>query len=314
MNTKRRIDYPKMRGIEAFLSPPMDAPDTNIPPSLQSSTLPLESICLPQQQPRRYFDPEKLDQLIQSIQQHGILEPLLVRPLQNGVYELVAGERRYRAAKALNLSDVPVVIRSFSEQDAWQVALIENLQRDDLNPVEETEGLLELLSLTQGLSKAEVVSLLNHAANAKKRGHELTDNVVRQLADIKTLFAATSGITPESFRSHRLPLLNLPDDILAALRSGQISYTKAKAIARIKDVEQRQYLLEEAIAHQLSLSQIRERIPHEEATKPKASSLKHQFKITYQQLQQSSCWDNPKQQKRLKKLLAQMEALLAEAP
>lgn len=312
MNTKRRIDYPKMRGIEAFLSSPIDALDTNPLPSSQS-TLPVEKIHLPQQQPRRYFDPEKLAQLIQSIQHHGILEPLLVRPIQDGAYELVAGERRYRAAKALNLPEVPVVIRAFSDQDAWQVALIENLQRDDLNPVEETEGLLELISLTQNLSKTDVISLLNHAANAKKRGHVLTDNVVRQLADIETLFAATSGITPESFRSHRLPLLNLPDDILATLRSGQISYTKAKAIARIKDLETRQRLLDEAIAQQLSLSQIRERIPKEEiTTKSKSPSLKHQFKTTCQQLQQSSCWDNPKQQKRLKKLLAQIEALLAE--
>ncbi len=309
MSTKRRIDYPKMRGIEAFLSTPIDATETNVS---SPSTLPVEKICVPQAQPRRYFDPDKLAQLTQSIQHHGILEPLLVRPIENGMYELVAGERRYRAAEALNLSDVPVVIKSFNDQEAWQVALMENLQRDDLNPVEETEGLLALLHLTQGLSKAEVSSLLNHAANAKKRGQSLTDNVVRQLDKIEELFATTSGITAESFRSHRLPLLNLPPDILSALRSGSISYTKAKAIARIGDVEQRQSLLDEAIAQQLSLSQIRAKIPKTQTETSQFASLKDRFKVAHQQLQHSSCWDNPRAQKRLKKLLAQMEELLSE--
>ncbi|WP_245940007.1 ParB/RepB/Spo0J family partition protein [Stenomitos frigidus] len=99
------------------------------------------------QQPRRYFDPEKLNQLAESIKQHGILEPLLVCFTAHGKYEIVAGERRYRAATMLGFTEVPVVIRDFSDQEALQVALIENLQREDLNPIEETEGILELVAL-----------------------------------------------------------------------------------------------------------------------------------------------------------------------
>lgn len=308
MSTKPRTDYPKMRGIEAFLSSPKTA-ITEAP--IQS--LPLEQIRLPKQQPRHHFDPKKMEQLVCSIQQHGILEPLLVRPIGDQAYELVAGERRYRAAQTLDLTEVPVVIRAFSEQEAWQVALIENLQRDDLNPVEETEGLLELMSLSQGISKEEAIALLNYAANAKRRGQRLTDNVVRQLQEIETLFAATSGITAESFRSHRLPLLNLPSEVLTALREGKISYTKAKAIARLSSMEARVALLQEAIEANLSLSQIQERVHTAMPAKGRSPSLKQQFKATYQQLQQSSCWDSPKHQKRLKKLLAQMEELLSEA-
>jgi ParB family transcriptional regulator, chromosome partitioning protein len=112
------------------------------------------------EQPRHYFDPEKLEQLVQSIAQHGILEPLLVRPLETNQYELVAGERRYRAALKLGLSEVPVVIRQLNDEEATQLALIENLQREDLNPIEETEGILQLLafktrserSLTPGIT------------------------------------------------------------------------------------------------------------------------------------------------------------------
>ena len=89
---------------------------------------------MPKKQPRRYFDPDRQAQLIKSVQEHGILEPLLVRPLADGLYELVAGERRYRAAQELGLKEVPVVIREFDDKQALQVALIENLQREDLNP------------------------------------------------------------------------------------------------------------------------------------------------------------------------------------
>jgi len=106
----------------------------------------ISQIILSQQQPRRYFDPDKMQQLAQSIQEHGILEPLLVRPLTGDTYELIAGERRYRAAKEVGLTYVPVVIRAMTDRQALQIALIENLQREDLNPLEETEGMLSLLA------------------------------------------------------------------------------------------------------------------------------------------------------------------------
>ena len=84
--------------------------------------------------------------LVQSVKTDGILQPLLVRPLGEEKYELVAGERRYRAAKEVGLTEVPVIIGDLTQQQALRVALVENLQREDLNPVEETEGILQLLS------------------------------------------------------------------------------------------------------------------------------------------------------------------------
>ncbi len=116
-------------------------------PTRENQSISLEQIQLPTLQPRRYFDEQALNELVTSIKQHGILQPLLVRPLKGGKYELVAGERRYRAAHTAGLTEVPVVIRELNENEALQLALIENLQREDLNPVEETEGILQLLSL-----------------------------------------------------------------------------------------------------------------------------------------------------------------------
>lgn len=125
--------------------------------------LSLEALRLPESQPRRYFDPRAMDELVGSIQRHGILQPLLVRPLggdHTEQYEIVAGERRYRAAGEAGLSEVPVVIRKMGDEEAVQYALLENLQREDLNPVEETEGILRLLALGLKKDVEEVVSLL----------------------------------------------------------------------------------------------------------------------------------------------------------
>lgn len=113
-------------------------------------------------------------QLTASIKENGILQPLLVRPVGDK-YEVVAGERRLKAAQAVGLTEVPVTVRFLSDLQASEYALIENLQRQDLNPVEETEEILQLLMLNLNMDQSEVISLLNKMAN-KKRG--LTDNVV----------------------------------------------------------------------------------------------------------------------------------------
>lgn len=105
--------------------------------------------------------------MVASVRQYGVLEPLLVRPLHDGEFELVAGERRLRAAKEAGLTEVPVISRELDNKEALQVSLIENLQREDLNPVEETEPILNLLAIELDVTADEVVSILNQAHNAK---------------------------------------------------------------------------------------------------------------------------------------------------
>ena len=111
-------------------------------PQESDSTLSLEKISLPASQPRHYFDSQKMSQLVASVEKYGILEPLLVRP-KGSRYELVAGERRYRAARKVGLVEIPVIIRELDDTEALAISLMENLQREDLNPVEETEGVSE---------------------------------------------------------------------------------------------------------------------------------------------------------------------------
>lgn len=143
-------------------------------------SLPLEQIILPPNQPRRYFDPEALKQLSESIRQHGILQPLLVRPIDGEKHELVAGERRYRAALSIELKVVPVVIRELDNNAASQLALVENLLREDLNPVEETEGILQLLALKLGRSVEDLPPLLRRLQHERKEAALSNKNVIVQ--------------------------------------------------------------------------------------------------------------------------------------
>ncbi|HIT52626.1 MAG TPA: ParB/RepB/Spo0J family partition protein [Candidatus Fimivicinus intestinavium] len=152
-------------------------------------------------QPRKTFDEEALAELAESIAQHGIIQPLLVRPMPDGSYQLVAGERRWRAARRAGLSEVPVVIREMSDSEMMELALIENLQREDLNPIEEAEGLQQLINtcgLTQETAAARVGRSRPAVANA-------------------------------------LRLLTLPAQVLALTRDGKLSAGHARALLPLTD-------------------------------------------------------------------------------
>ncbi|MBW4467766.1 MAG: ParB/RepB/Spo0J family partition protein [Pegethrix bostrychoides GSE-TBD4-15B] len=271
------------------------------------------------EQPRHYFDPDKLEQLVQSIAQHGILEPLLVRPVNTNQYELVAGERRYRAALKLGLPEVPVVIRQLNDEEAIQLALIENLQREDLNPIEETEGILQLLAFKLKLPVQGIPSLLYQMKNmlekeADLRAVEGRNNVIpssraEQEREIQAVFQDLGLMNWLSFTCNRLPLLNLPDEILTAIRSGQIAYTKALAIARIKDQAQRQTLLNQAIAENLSLNQIRACIKAIRS-KPELQPPEVLVMTLHRRLLKAKLWEDPQRWTQAQTLLSQLEALL----
>ncbi|NJM72390.1 MAG: ParB/RepB/Spo0J family partition protein [Scytonema sp. RU_4_4] len=277
--------------------------------------LPIDSISLPSSQPRRYFDPVKMEQLVQSIKTHGVLENLLVCPLteQENQYELVAGERRLRAALDAGLKEVPVTIRELSAEQALQITLVENLLREDLNPVEETEGILQLLAIRLSLPVADIPNLLyrmQHEAKGKVAQNVLGNE---QGQTIMAVFEELGKLSWESFVSSRLPLLKLPEDILSALRAGKIEYTKAQLIARVKNPEERQALLEEAIAANLSLNSIRERV---KALQPIATpeSPKATIAAITRRLNQSKVWENPKKWKQVETMLKKLEALVTEEP
>ena len=169
-----------------------------------SVTLRISEIEPNREQPRKYFDEEALTELADSIRQHGVIQPLLVRPMENGTYQLVAGERRWRASRMAGLTEVPVVIKDLSEIEAMELALIENLQRQDLNPIEEAVGfqqLMERYSMTQEQVASRVGKSRPAVANA-------------------------------------LRLLNLPEQVVAMVQSGEVSPGHARALLKLEDEEQ----------------------------------------------------------------------------
>ena len=291
-------------------------------PKQLNATLSIAQIKLPPSQPRRYFDSQKLDELSRSITKLGIIEPLLVRPLVDNEYELVAGERRLRAAQLAGLTEVPVFIREMDDNVTTQVRLVENLQREDLNPIEETEGILELLVLHLDLTWDETVSYLTKMRNVCDRydeESELRHNVMSQPQTqiIEDLFSWLGKMNWQSFVKNRLPLLNLPDDLLSVLRSGQLEYTKAQAISKIKSETERVMLLNDTIHNNLSLAQINQQVKtlkknleQQQENPDQTRSLQFRYKEVSSRLQKSPIWENPKKQKSLGKLLAQIEALI----
>jgi ParB family chromosome partitioning protein len=282
-----------------------------------TNTIAITKIKLPPLQHRRYFHPQKLEELSRSIKELGILEPLLVRPLSGGNYELVAGERRYKAASMAGLTEIPVVVREMDEATTHQVRLVENLQREDLNPLEETEGILELLALRLEISQDDTVKLLQKMENEAKG--KITRNVTGNVQTllVEEVFTALGCMKWDSFVRNRLPLLNLPPNVLEVLRSGKLEYTKARAIARVKDKQERQALLAAAISEDLSLAQIKQRVASITAKNAvdkdsKPLSLKSRIKAAYRFVEKSNIWDEPNKQKRLEKLLTELEALISQ--
>lgn len=277
--------------------------------------LPVTQIHRRPEQVRRYFDPQKMDQLTDSIREHGILENLLVRSIPNklGEYELIAGERRYRAAQAAGLTEVPVTILQLTDQQALQITLVENLQREDLNPVEETEGILQLLAIRLELSVQEAVSLLYRMQNESTRN--LNHNVVVQEEKelVEEVFNALGRMSWQSFVKHRLALRNLPEEVLAALQQGKIEYTKAQTISRIKDQGQRQELLQEAITQGLSIRDIRDRIKQlsqSQSPAPQPPSYMKRFNAVSRQLKKTKAWEDKAKRDRLEKLIQEIEKLI----
>jgi ParB family transcriptional regulator, chromosome partitioning protein len=273
----------------------------------------IDSIKISVHQPRQYFSETAMAELINSVKAHGILQPLLVRPLGNSEYELVAGERRYRAAKALGLANVPVTVRQMSDMEAKQFALLENLQRQDLNPVEETEGVLDLLSVVLEIDRPSVVSLLSQSARSNTDSAEISSPVWQKAIGIFD----TLGLTPESFRVNRLPLLNLPKDILNAVKQGEIEYTKARAINMLPDEELRQELLKTAIRGGWSLQQIRSYVKDTKANAKtetpisKSETPESQLSSIMSKIRSQKAWEDATKWKKIQALIKKLDDIIS---
>jgi ParB family chromosome partitioning protein len=210
------------RGMAALLSnaaPPPSAPGGSAAsPGRTILSLPVEAVDRNPEQPRKRFDEAKLEELAASIRQHGIVEPILVRK-EGERYRIVAGERRWRAAQRAGLKEVPALVREATEREAFELALVENLQRADLNAIEEAEA-YEVLASDHGLTQEEI---------ATRVGKE------------------------RSTVANALRLLKLPEEVRDTVRSGQLDMGHARALLGLGTSDEMRKLAQRAIREGLSV-------------------------------------------------------------
>ena len=204
--------------------------------------LPMDKIQPNRYQPRTIFDSGKLAELAQTIESHGVIQPIVVREVEDGIFEIIAGERRYRAMQSLNWTEAPAIIREMSERETASIALIENLQREELTAIEEAhayQALLEMHELTQG-------------ALAEKLGKG------------------------QSTIANKLRLLKLPQEIQDAILNRQISERHARALIPLKDEVQRLLLFNETLEKDYNVRQLEQRIEQltEADKKPKKKRVR----------------------------------------
>jgi ParB family transcriptional regulator, chromosome partitioning protein len=265
-------------------------------------------------QVRKYFDPEKLESLSQTILEEGILEDLGVfeLPDQTGYYQLIFGERRFRASEIAGLEELP--IRVLEKPDAkrlLKIQLIENKHHEDLNPIEEVEAVLELLAEEIKHSQEQVITLLKQMDNDARRS---SYNVIGQPECEKIIQILTSlNIKWRSFVLNQLQLLKLPTDILDPIRKGQIEYTKALAIARVKEDRKRKKLLKDVISNDLSIREIREHVKnlnHVEISELGELEVRQRWMEVAKLINKSDVWNDAKKQKKIENLISQLESLI----
>ena len=192
------------RGLEALLGPVATETNQNATADAQPSTLKLEQMVAGVYQPRKRMDEGALYELAESIKSQGVMQPILVRKTSGDQYEIIAGERRYRAARLAGLTEVPVLVREVSDQNAAAMALIENMQREDLNPLEEAQGLQRLIR-DFGLTHEQ-------AAQAVGRSRSAASNLLR--------------------------LLNLADAVQSMLMAGDLDMGHARALLALEGAKQ----------------------------------------------------------------------------
>lgn len=210
----------KKSGLGKGLNSLFSEVDAEVGNKKEATTLPLKKIKPNKDQPRKRFDEAELAELSDSIKQNGILQPLLVRE-KGDHYEIVAGERRFQAAKLAKLEEVPVVIKAISDEEVFKLALIENLQRSDLSPIEEAQGYKQLI----------------------KQENLTQDDLA------KVLSKSRSAIT------NTLRLLDLPTEVQTLMAEGRISAGHARAILSVSGKEGRIKLAQKVFEENLSVRQ-----------------------------------------------------------
>lgn len=264
---------------------------------------------------RYYYDQSELMEWAETdIKPNGLRTALWTRPMPGkpGEYELVAGLRRLTACELIGMSQIPIKVFDWNDNEAYAAAFDENDRRRDFSKLEELDITLNILARQLNAEREEIISLLYRMDNQAKG--KTTQNVLGNgsAAVIEEFFKARGQLTWQSFVSTRLPLLRKPPEILDAIRSSRIDYTKAVEIARLKSAEDRKAMLETAIKQRLSVNEVKQRVKSmlQTSQPTPVNDLKARFRVTVRQLERSNIWADAEKASKLQKYLEQIEQLV----
>jgi ParB family chromosome partitioning protein len=267
-------------------------------------------------QPRRFFDQVKLQELADSFKVEGFKGAINVRPLGNDTYELIAGERRYRAASIAGLTEVRCLIDDYTDEEALRYALAENLLREDLSKLEEVEGILELIELEHGIPRDKAIWLIQSEGHYRKQrgGNVSPSDDFLKVEAVLTHF----GIKVETFRTKYIKGLNLPVELRNAHMEGKLPFNVALELGRVKDDHVRKTLLQETLTDNLSFREVQEKVRAIKEKRPKQNedrgSLLQGVGEAFKRLKRAKGIKTPnaQQQKKLAKIQSLIESLLNE--
>ena len=266
-------------------------------------------------QPRQFFSEESINSLARAFEKQGFKGAINVRKKADDVYELVAGERRWRAAAVAKLDKVRCLVDEYTDEEALEFALMENLQREDLSKLEETEGILRFLSIKLGIDQDEIIRVI------KTEGH--SDRTTRsdvapseEIVNIEALLSVFN-VGLQTFRTKNLRTLSLPEDIKTAHLEQNLSYSTAIELSKIKDKSARKKLLAEASQANLSFRTIKEKVKSiklKSEKKPNEASfalIERFSEISRKARKYQSSAIELHKRKRMEALLDELEDLLA---
>jgi ParB family transcriptional regulator, chromosome partitioning protein len=273
----------------------------------------------PDQKPvRYYYDKDELKEWAETdLKPNGVRTALWTRliPDKPGEYELVAGLRRLTACELAGITDIPIKVFDWNDDEAYAAAFDENDRRRDFSKLEELDITLNLLSKKLDMEREEVVSLLYKMDNQAKG--KVTQSALgnEKVEIVEEFFTARGLLTWQSFVATRLPLLKKPPEILAAIRSSQIDYTKAVEISKLKNLKDREVLLEKAIVDRLPLSEVKQHVKAllvstKEGLLDTNADLKLRFRATLRHMDKAKVWADSEKLAKLKELLEQIEQLV----
>lgn len=267
-------------------------------------------------QPRKYFDPVKLEQLRDSIKRHGILEPILVRPADDELYETVSGERRWKCCLDLGYDAILARIKPLADKDALEVALIATIHAEGVSLIEETDSVLALIKLylevKDDWKNQQIKSLLERAKNYRQTGY---GDITEQEVELIEATLISFGFNLGSFVSNRLPLLNIAPSILEAVRMGELNPTNALLINRASSVHHGALIEFGKSATKAELMQeirLKRDSGNGCADIPRTLNLRDKVHVHYGKVRKKSIWKKIEANPKLKKKMERVESILAE--